>query len=294
MTRLSIALATYNGAKYLKEQLDSLLKQTLPFDEIVICDDKSVDETLDILKKYAQNDNRFKIIENDNNIGFKKNFEKSISLCNGDYIALCDQDDIWLPNHLETLYNGIGSNMLACGESEIINSQGVSQNIKLSEIKNYNKPHNSNDSIFRFIAYYQNPFQGASMMLRHDFVEKVLPIPSDVQYHDVWFAINACLLNSFVFINKPVTLYRMHNNNASGSHRQKSVIRTIAGHLLKRSLNTNRKEIFDAINQSEYTSLDSFELIQQARKYYKDRSLQTRFENMIFELSNYKSIYGKN
>lgn len=293
MSSISIALTTYNGGKYLRLQLDSLLTQTLPFDEIVICDDKSSDDTFNILQEYSRKDNRFRVILNETTLGFKKNFEKALSLCSGDYIALCDQDDIWLPNHLESLYNGIGNHVLACGASEIIDSKGVKQNIKLHDINNFTKTHNNNASIFRFVSFYQNPFQGASMLLRRDFLGKVLPIPSNVLYHDVWFAINACLSDSFVFINEPVTLYRLHSSNASGSHKHKSVIRTIAGHFLKESLNNNRSEIFNAIKQSEYAPRDSFVLVKQALKYYKDRSLRTRFENMIFELMNYKSIYGK-
>lgn len=293
MSNISIALTTFNGARYVKEQLESILRQNLDFCEIIICDDNSTDATPDILQMFANSDERVKLHLNSTNLGFKKNFEKAIRLCKGEYIALCDQDDIWLPNHLESLYNGIGDNMLVCGVSEIINSGGERQNIKLHELKNFHKANNNNASIFRFISFYQNPFQGASMMLRRDFVQKVLPIPSDVLYHDVWFAINACLLNSFVFINDPVTLYRMHENNASGSHEKRSVLRTIIGHFLKKNLRTNRKEIFEELINSKYISDDSAVLVRQALRYYKDRSVKTRIGNLIFELSNYQSIYGK-
>lgn len=292
MKSISIALTTYNGALYITEQINSILNQNTNFSELIICDDNSTDKTRQILKKYANLDSRIKVHFNTDNLGFKRNFEKAISLCKSDYIALCDQDDIWLPNHLETLYNGIGDYMLACGESEIINSNGELQNIRLSSIKNYNKFHNNNDSIFRFIAFYQNPFQGASMMMRRDFAKLLLPIPNDVYYHDVWFAINACVLNSFIFIKEPITLYRLHNNNASGTHQHKSVIRTIAGHFLKKNLNTNRREIFEAIKVSENIPGEYYDLVQEALKYYKDRSIMTRINNLVFELSNYVSIYG--
>lgn len=293
MRNISIALTTYNGSRYIKKLLESIFLQKMDFQELIICDDNSTDGTIKILQEYANLDIRVKLHLNSSNLGFKKNFEKAIGLCSGDYIALCDQDDIWLPNHLDTLYNGIGDAMLACGVSEIIDAEGIRQNITLHKIKNYNKIDNDKASIFRFISYYQNPFQGASMLLRRDFLEKVLPIPSEVKYHDVWFAINACLLNSFVFIDEPVTLYRLHNDNASGNHEQKCVLRTIVGHFLKDDLKNNRKEIFNAIRQSEYIPIDSIGLVQASLKYYKDRNLMTRIRNMIFELLNYKSIYGK-
>lgn len=290
---ISIALTTFNGSRFIKEQLDSILKQSLDFKELIICDDNSMDGTPRILQEYANSDSRVKLYFNSTNLGFKKNFEKAIELCSGDYIALCDQDDIWLPNHLESLYKGIGDNMIACGVSEIINSAGERQNVKLHEIKNFRKGNNDNTSIFRFISFYQNPFQGASMLLRLDFLEKSLPIPSDVKYHDVWFAINACLLNSFIFINEPVTLYRLHNDNASGVHQQKSVLRTIIGHFLKDDLKNNRKEIFSTLKDALYVPNKSLDLVHEALSYYVDRSFSTRMRNLIFELSNYQSIYGK-
>ena len=100
---ISIALASYNGSKYIREQLDSILEQTYQDFELIICDDCSTDNTWQILQEYAQKDSRIKVFENERNLGFKKNFEKAISLCNGKYIALSDQDDIWIDNHLEVL-----------------------------------------------------------------------------------------------------------------------------------------------------------------------------------------------
>lgn len=105
---ISIAMATYNGEKYLREQLDSILVQTISDFELIICDDCSNDSTRKILSEYAKKDSRIKVIFNEQNLGFVKNFEKTISFCNGEYIAFSDQDDIWLPNHLEVLLSEIG------------------------------------------------------------------------------------------------------------------------------------------------------------------------------------------
>ena len=91
---ISIAMATYNGELFIREQLDSILTQTLSDWELIVCDDGSTDNTLSILQEYANNDSRIKIYQNETNLGFKRNFEKAIGLCSGEYIALCDQDDI--------------------------------------------------------------------------------------------------------------------------------------------------------------------------------------------------------
>src|SRR5258708_3925751 len=100
---VSIALCTYNGEAYLKEQLDSLIDQTYPNCEIIIVDDCSKDGTVDILKQYANEYTQIKLYINTENLGYTKNFEKAIVLCNGEYIALCDQDDIWDKNKISIM-----------------------------------------------------------------------------------------------------------------------------------------------------------------------------------------------
>ena len=105
---ISIAIATYNGARFLREQLDSLYTQTLLPDEIVVCDDASTDGTVDILKEYHDKYG-LQFYVNEHSLGCNRNFFKAISLCHGDYICICDQDDIWLPNKIETVYRKICS-----------------------------------------------------------------------------------------------------------------------------------------------------------------------------------------
>ena len=92
---VSIALCTYNGEVFLQEQLNSLLNQTYTTIEIIAVDDASTDSTRSILEKKASTDSRLKVFINEKNIGYNKNFEKAISLCSGDFIAISDQDDIW-------------------------------------------------------------------------------------------------------------------------------------------------------------------------------------------------------
>ena len=112
-------MTTYNGERYLQEQIDSILNQTYSNFELIICDDCSTDSTIEIISSY--NDSRIKLFVNDKNLGFKKNFEKAIKLCTGEYIALSDQDDIWKSNHLEVLYEKINNKELICGNNLLIN-----------------------------------------------------------------------------------------------------------------------------------------------------------------------------
>ena len=106
MPLVSIALCTYNGEKYLRLQLDSLLAQTWPNIEIVVTDDVSTDNTFAILNEYAAIHAGFSIYKNTVNLGYNKNFEATITKCKGDFIAICDQDDIWAAAKIETMLKG--------------------------------------------------------------------------------------------------------------------------------------------------------------------------------------------
>src|SRR6187431_132670 len=105
---ISIVLCTFNGARFLEEQIESILNQTYPNIELLISDDASIDDSIMILKKYEHHP-LVKLFYNKQNVGFSKNFECAAMLTNGDYIAFSDQDDIWLPNKIENLYKAIGT-----------------------------------------------------------------------------------------------------------------------------------------------------------------------------------------
>ena len=98
---ISVAIATYNGQEFIKEQLLSILNQTMPVDEIVICDDQSSDDTVRIIQELLCD--KIYLYQNEKNLGNKLNFKKAPSYCKGDYIFLCDQDDIWKPNKVQTM-----------------------------------------------------------------------------------------------------------------------------------------------------------------------------------------------
>ena len=93
--KLSVALCTYNGSKFIEQQINSILNQTIKVDEIIVCDDKSTYATVSILKELQVANPCIVIIENEINLRSTKNFEKAIQRCSGDYIFLADQDDLW-------------------------------------------------------------------------------------------------------------------------------------------------------------------------------------------------------
>lgn len=130
---VSVAMCTYNGAKYIREQIDSILGQTVQDIELIVCDDCSSDETLSVLHEYANHDPRIRIYQNEQNLGYKQNFAKALSLCTGEYIALSDQDDIWMPDHIEVLLAILGNRSLAVGNSLLVDESGQSLGLTLRE-----------------------------------------------------------------------------------------------------------------------------------------------------------------
>lgn len=216
---ISIAMATYNGEKYISQQLDSILRQTVADFELVICDDVSLDATFDILKLYKEKDSRIKIFRNEKNLGFKKNFEKAISLCTGEYIALSDQDDIWTENHLEILLNAMNDNVLACSNVEFIDSSGVRLHIRL-KAKDYWVSPNSEKQFLQLL--HNNYVQGCTAIFRSEILQRILPIPESAEYHDYWIAFMASLVGHIAYIPASLVLYRRHEETITGSYQRSS------------------------------------------------------------------------
>lgn len=209
---ISIALATYNGERFIRQQMDSILAQTLSDFEVVICDDCSADSTIQILTEYASADSRIKIFKNEHNLGFKKNFEKIISLCKGEFIAFCDQDDIWEPDHLQILIQEIDSNDCVCGNALLIDSKGDSLRQTMREIIPIRiLPQNTED--FFSHEVYGNIVQGAASMIRQSLVKEILPIPDSVVYHDWWIALNASKNNGCKYVDRIILKYRQHESS---------------------------------------------------------------------------------
>lgn len=208
-------MATYNGSLYLKEQIDSVLSQTIQDFELIVCDDCSSDDTWSILEEYAKKDLRIRIYRNENNIGFIKNFEKGIYLSKGEYVALCDQDDIWTEDHLEVLLDNIGDKMLSGGDADIMDYEGRPIGLLLSETTGITSfPSNDVERALSFI-FNQNLIQGASMLVRRDFLSVALPIPKNVKYHDEWFSLLACFYGGICYTPRVINHYRKHGKNVS-------------------------------------------------------------------------------
>lgn len=292
---ISVALTTYNGEKYLEQQIDSILNQDFDDIELIVSDDASTDQTWALLNEYAKRDNRVKIYRNEKNIGFKANFEKVIKLTSGDYVALCDQDDIWLPSHISTLLSNIGNKMIACGNARLVDTNGIDIGYSLSfqESLDY-VPDNDLDKAYT-VMYFRSPFQGASMLIDKRFFNIALPIPEGIAYHDAWFSELACFYGGINYTDEILALYRRHDKNVTG----KKILRRNKfwywrNHL--RSPNSLKDRIYVAeqiLNRVPDLNKEQIIFLNKVIVCFKrKKTLIGRFKNAFFELLHYKKIFS--
>ena len=210
--KISVVLTTYNGEKFLKEQLDSLYNQTMLPDEIVVVDDCSNDKTVEILEKY-KNTKGLRYYVNDVNIGVNKNFEKAIKLCQGDYIALCDQDDIWFSNKIERSYLKL-KEIEEDGFPSLVTSEHIDMDATGKILKIPSKTKDTNTYITTLLGH---SMQGSSLMMNRKLVEYILPLPSNSNnMYDVYIGLIAAMIGNKYNISDPLMYYRRHKNNLIG------------------------------------------------------------------------------
>lgn len=213
--KISIALCTCNGSKYLIDQLESLKNQTLQADEIVVCDDGSTDNTIEILNRYKDILN-IKIFINEVNLGVTKNFEKAISLCTGDIIFLCDQDDIWEKDKIEKMSKIFDDKQIGIAfcNGKLINEENKQiKNCTLWNVFGVDNIDKENFTIDFLINKYI--FTGIAMAFRDNLKKYILPISKNA-VHDEWIGIIGSYFSKVFFMQKCLVNYRIHKNQQIG------------------------------------------------------------------------------
>lgn len=205
---ISVALCTYNGERYLREQLDSLLAQSHRNFEIIAVDDGSQDQTPALLQDYARRDTRLRVVLNPVNVGFRRNFSYAMSLCTGDFIAPCDQDDIWLPDKLRTLLAAMGTHAMVYCDSELIAADGSSLGMRLSE------RWVMQDILDPAVFVLTNCISGHAMLFRRDLLAGAPPVP-EVFFHDWWLAALAASRGGIGCCRQVLVRYRQHDCNVT-------------------------------------------------------------------------------
>ena len=252
MEKIDILLATYNGSKYLHEQLDSILSQSYGNINVIIRDDGSSDNTVMIIKEYEQKDNRVKLLsDNLGNLGFVRNFEKLMKNSTSEYLMFSDQDDIWYNNKVETSYkrikaieekNGKSCPILVHTNSKIMNYETRTKSLFISDCA---KNSSFENSFFNFFV------QGSTMLINGSLKREALPFSKEVYLHDRYLHLIAEFVGIRSYIDKPTMDYRQHSNNEIGS--RVNIIDKIKN---KRYFNLEDRELLIFLANTYSTNLD--------------------------------------
>ncbi len=210
--RISVAMVTYNGAAYLKDQIDSILEQLEGRDELVVSDDGSSDGTVGILQEYQRSDSRIRLLEGPRK-GIKKNVEHAISHTRGKYIFLADQDDIWLPHKVKRVmeaFEGQGQPYVVIHDAKVF-SGNKPGSVWMASFLRFR---NGGSGVVKNIL--KNSYIGCCMAFRQELKEWILPIPNGIEMHDQWIGVlGDYKFGESCFLWRTLLLYRRHNANNS-------------------------------------------------------------------------------
>lgn len=219
---VSVVIATYNGERYLRAQLDSILDQTYRNLEIVVCDDRSKDGTADILQEYAQGAG-IKWHRNEERLGPAQNFGRAISLARGDYVAFSDQDDVWKPTKIETSVSAMVE-LENSGDPDVpilVFTDLTLVDEQLRTIADSYYGHMGRNprlnTLNRILA--GNIVAGCGALANRKLIDLAMPIPREAIMHDSWLALVASTLGKLRYVDVPTVLYRQHANNTVGGVR---------------------------------------------------------------------------
>ena len=298
-SKIDILLATYNGEKYLEEQLDSILNQTYENFRLLISDDGSKDNTRKILEKYSKKDNRIILFFQEKNLGVIKNFEFLLRKVENKYYMFSDQDDIWKKNKIEKSIIKLEET-----NSDLVYSdlEVVDENLNIiyksywklkgiyKKIKKYNN----------FKSLYLNNFvTGCTIIAKSEQIKDVLPLPNTSKYilHDYWIALIISQKGKITYIEEPLIKYRQHKNNKIGSKKRSDELKSVAE--IRELFIQVKKEHFTVFIESneKFVNEQIQKLNKKALEYYemlgKKKNFNFRNWSLFFRLYKYESLSYK-
>lgn len=223
--KISVCMATYNGSAFVHKQIESILCQLNKFDELIIVDDCSSDNTTEIISSFL--DSRIILILNQENIGVNQSFSKSILAARGDYIFLSDQDDIWLEGRVNLMINHLlKSNVnLLTSNFSWIDEQDNYTFVKFDGVSSL-KSHSYFNNILDIFIGKTNYF-GCAMLIARPLVKYIVPIPSFVESHDLWIAKLGNLYHTQIHLDDITFYKRIHNSNTTSTVSKRQLISKI-------------------------------------------------------------------
>lgn len=252
---ISIAMCTYNGEKYIKKQLESIINQSLQPDEIIICDDNSCDGTVGVIKNVMCHwTGKWRLVVNSINLGYKKNFFKAMQLCQGDIIFLADQDDVWNVDKLrvmEKVFKLHDDVILAFHDAELVDEKLNEISPSLWKEISFNPQEFSTGDYSRLLK--GNVIQGAACAFRRGLLDYAVPVPSGA-IHDEWLGLSAAFNGVIYPIHLSLIKYRQTGHNQIGGTKKKNLITKVFGYTssLKEKNKTHKSSLQRYVNMWEY------------------------------------------
>lgn len=208
---VSVALLTCNSTRWLQPQLQSVLDQLGAADEVVVVDDASTDATVAMIA--SRGDPRIRLLANDRNRGVRAGIERALAACRGEFIFLCDHDDVWLPGKRDALVGALQAGaVLALSDASVIDGDG-----RQTESSFMARRGGFRGSLVATL--WKNRYLGCAMAFRRELLADILPIPLAVPMHDMWIGALASLHGRVAYVDRPLMQYRRHGGNVSPERR---------------------------------------------------------------------------
>ena len=281
MEKVDILLATYNGEKYIREQIDSILNQTYKEFRLLISDDGSTDGTRDILNEYKAKDDRIEIFMQEENLGVVKNFEFLLKKVEAKYYMFSDQDDIWKDEKIEKSFKKIEEGFdLVYSDLEV-----VDENLNVTY-----------ESYWKLKGIYKNFITGCTVISKKELIDSFMPLPNISKFvlHDYWISLIISQNGKIAYIEEPLIKYRQHKNNKVGSKKKSDELKSIDE--IRSLFIQVKKEHFKVFieNEDKFKSEKIKELNKKALKYYEmlETKKNINFKGWIlfFKLYKYEGL----
>lgn len=295
MEKVDILLATYNGEKYIREQIDSILNQTHTEFRLLISDDGSIDNTRTILEEYKNKDSRIEVFFQENNLGVVKNFGFLLEKVEAKYYMFSDQDDIWKESKIEKSLKKINEGFdLVYSDLEVVDENlnvTYESYWKLKGIYNKIKKYNNFESL-----YLNNFITGCTIISKKELINTFMPLPNTSKYvlHDYWISLILSQNGKIAYVEEPLIKYRQHKNNKVGSKKKSDELRSIDE--IRKLFIEVKKEHFKVFieNEDKFKSEEIKKLNKKALEYYEmletKKNINFKGWGLFFKLYKYEEF----
>lgn len=295
MEKVDILLATYNGEKYIREQIDSILNQTHKEFRLLISDDGSTDGTRDILNEYKAKDERIEVFMQEENLGVVKNFEFLLGKVDAKYYMFSDQDDIWKAEKIEKSLKKIEEGFdLVYSDLEVVDENlnvTYESYWKLKGIYKKIKKYNNFESL-----YLNNFITGCTVISKKELIDSFMPLPNTSKFvlHDYWISLIVSQNGKIAYVEEPLIKYRQHKNNKVGSKKKSDELKSIDE--IRSLFIQVKKEHFKVFieNENKFNSEKVRELNKKALKYYEMLETKKNFNfkgwGLFIKLYKYEGL----